>query len=240
MTRRKFITRIALCLLLGLISTVAVAWGFAARGSVGVWSVQLVLYENPDSGTSTWNHAWKKVGIAGIERGGSWMMIPVGSYNHSSSLTAKQPMASHWGLSDQARARRVDDRDCAFTIEWAFGWPFPALWTYQDEAVDGTIKRAGIDLPFVYNENSAFYTTAPQALPIYPIWRGLLLDTGFFAAIWAIPMFGVPAVRARHRRKRGLCPNCAYDLGGDLASGCPECGWGRDGKKTLGTDAGIA
>lgn len=27
--------------------------------------------------------------------------------------------------------------------------------------------------------------------------------------------------------RRGLCPRCRYDLGGGLASGCPECGWGR-------------
>ncbi|MCH8824762.1 MAG: hypothetical protein IH984_14785 [Planctomycetes bacterium] len=24
------------------------------------------------------------------------------------------------------------------------------------------------------------------------------------------------------------CPNCSYDLRGDLKQGCPECGWGRE------------
>jgi len=36
------------------------------------------------------------------------------------------------------------------------------------------------------------------------------------------------AVGSRPRRDRiGLCPNCSYDLRGDLTSGCPECGWNR-------------
>jgi len=30
------------------------------------------------------------------------------------------------------------------------------------------------------------------------------------------------------------CPKCKYDLRGDLASGCPECGWNRrDATKSL-------
>lgn len=33
--------------------------------------------------------------------------------------------------------------------------------------------------------------------------------------------------REAHRRARGLCPACAYDLRSDFPTGCPECGWNR-------------
>lgn len=35
---------------------------------------------------------------------------------------------------------------------------------------------------------------------------------------------------ARGAVRRGHCPRCQYDLIGDFAAGCPECGWGRGEK----------
>jgi exosortase len=37
-------------------------------------------------------------------------------------------------------------------------------------------------------------------------------------------------VWAQSRRGRTVCPVCAYDLRGNLVSGCPECGWRRQPK----------
>jgi hypothetical protein len=31
----------------------------------------------------------------------------------------------------------------------------------------------------------------------------------------------------RSRQQRGQCPTCGYDLKGEHAAGCPECGWNR-------------
>jgi hypothetical protein len=64
-------------------------------------------------------------------------------------------------------------------------------------------------------------------LPHYPIWRGLIANTLFFAVPWYLLLISVPFVRRRWRLCRGQCPSCRYDLRGDLAAGCPECGWGR-------------
>jgi hypothetical protein len=69
-------------------------------------------------------------------------------------------------------------------------------------------------------------------LPVDPVWRGLAADVGIYAsscaAIWLTwHELGGPA-RAARRRRRGLCPHCAYDLRAEFAGGCPECGWGRD------------
>ena len=49
---------------------------------------------------------------------------------------------------------------------------------------------------------------------------GLVLICMYAHYVW----WGRPA----RRRTLGQCPECAYDLRGDLASGCPECGWNRE------------
>lgn len=53
----------------------------------------------------------------------------------------------------------------------------------------------------------------------FPFWlpSGLLLAVLFLLA-------GVPWLRRRYRRRRGLCLRCAYDLTGNETGICPECG----------------
>lgn len=59
-------------------------------------------------------------------------------------------------------------------------------------------------------------------IPLHPVWPGFLVDVLFFGSLAAIPIFAVPPVRRRNRRRRGLCEACGY---GPLVSGaCAECG----------------
>ena len=55
-----------------------------------------------------------------------------------------------------------------------------------------------------------------------PLWMPLLLLAAPTAWLW---------YRARPRPAH-LCPECHYDLSGCTDTGCPECGWGREGKAT--------
>jgi hypothetical protein len=52
----------------------------------------------------------------------------------------------------------------------------------------------------------------------------LYADTAIFAAAWSIPLFVPRILRARRRRRRGLCPRCGYDLNSGDHGRCPECG----------------
>ncbi len=63
------------------------------------------------------------------------------------------------------------------------------------------------------------------ALPCKPVWTGLAFSTAFYSGLWLL-LFCAPALSRRTlRRRRGLCPRCAYDLKGlPPASTCPECG----------------
>jgi len=62
-------------------------------------------------------------------------------------------------------------------------------------------------------------------LPYRPLWRGYLLNS----LVWTLPIFVImllpSPIRRSLRRRRGLCPACAYDLRATPAgSPCPECG----------------
>ena len=51
-------------------------------------------------------------------------------------------------------------------------------------------------------------------------------DIAILSAAWFVLIVGFGALRASRRRRRGLCPKCAYDLRGSPQTGgaCPECG----------------
>jgi hypothetical protein len=70
--------------------------------------------------------------------------------------------------------------------------------------------------------------TSRVNLPVRPLWSGLVADVALWSAVWLGLASGPRVIRVRRRLRAGRCPRCGYELCGDLASGCPECGWGRD------------
>ncbi|HZW11118.1 MAG TPA: hypothetical protein VFF69_14545 [Phycisphaerales bacterium] len=106
----------------------------------------------------------------------------------------------------------------------ASGWPFRSLacsvhWKRQISNADITYTvRGGVQLP----RDAAFN---PRALPLTPIWPGLLADTLFFAAVSLQVARACLVVRRRRRRRRNVCPLCRYPRA-SLPPGapCPECG----------------
>jgi hypothetical protein len=126
------------------------------------------------------------------------------------------------GLSDEEWVRRA--RSLSFyNVEIVeTGWPAHSLAIdYWHEAHHST----PITIPI------RRYTGGLQLgrvlLPKRVLWRGVILDTLFYSVLIGLLLIGASQGRARLRRARGRCPNCAYDLRGRLDEGCPECGWNR-------------
>ncbi len=101
------------------------------------------------------------------------------------------------------------------------GWPWRAM--------SGAAWTSWRDPPLPDRSDGLLLLTesphGPVAIPMRPIWKGLLADIGVFSAAWAVP-FVVPTIVRRVRRARGgRCRRCGYDRAG-LAPGaiCPECG----------------
>ncbi len=64
-----------------------------------------------------------------------------------------------------------------------------------------------------------------RVLAWIPDWPGIAADSLFWGAIVGCAWRGTEILRASLRRRRGLCPNCGYDVASlPPGSVCPECG----------------
>ncbi len=136
-----------------------------------------------------------------------------------------------WGILKDVCTGERDNGD--YGIEDARGWPRLSFWC-AFETQDGSPRRPVVaiagGLPFS-PLNNGISSSDFRCIPLRPIWRGVALNSLIYAGLWTAPVCIVPMARIGVRRRRGLCPRCAYDLRGDFASGCPECGWGKGGSE---------
>ena len=103
------------------------------------------------------------------------------------------------------------------------GWPCRATWGWwcHDYSLGTHETSAGLVGVPLLNPDGNWPRTK---LPYLPLYRGLILNTLFYAAIWWILLAIPRLIRRALRFRRGLCPRCAYDLRGTPNSPCPECG----------------
>jgi hypothetical protein len=134
------------------------------------------------------------------------------------------PVTPDWGtiaIEPPRRGQAAESRG-----QLAFGWPLPCTW-YQVLATEPLLRDAylpvtGIRAPAWFRRLSPLGFQA--ALPVRPIWPRLLMNTALFASALAILWHAPLGLRSIRRRRRGLCPRCAYDLRAAPTPTCPECG----------------
>jgi hypothetical protein len=241
-SRRSLIFRLTLSLVLGAITTWLVAWGLATA----VWAQKLRApefhpwwefalrypyrielwrsverFQTKERWQRTWidreqsNPLWTKP-----EPAGSIMTGPRTRRDQVATAFARTGLASLVGESKAVEIERTMD-----------GWP----WRCQSRVFvrDGIgAKPVGhwmLSIDTSKSANPTYAVRSPIELSYMPIWSGLLLDTGFYGVLWAVPLFGLPLLRARRRRRKGRCPRCGYDLKAAFEHGCPECGWLKRG-----------
>ncbi len=241
---RRLIPRTLLCLTLGLLTTIAVAWASALHA----------LPTTYDSPHYTLNEQWSSPGFGGCRYTGrafervSWQLIdhPVHLSIEIDPATGrpKDPdrrevswardslprfEAAHlfplrWGLPPSLETSGNPAR----RFEWvqdARGWPMLALWCEWQDSVTGTSfgpTRGGIELEPPPSTGDAF--ESGRALPYRPIPLGLTIDSLLFALAWSFLLFSPRLIRRALRTRRNLCPHCAYSRQGlPDESPCPEC-----------------
>jgi hypothetical protein len=253
----RLLRRVLLCLALGAITTVAIAWGSAAiipldqhGGTVALdgdhlqpWLIRL---EHPTGERIVW-----------FEKGRIYNKQPaIGPPGGSSAAVA------NWSFATATRSNRSFTRgevplpkELRELIErrghiWGAavdrrGWPFPAMQCRFTGYMSPPAASAEIKLPSIYTleSGSAIERDAAaaqpreslatlRAYPLAPAWPGLAADVAILGAAWFGVLLwlagsGLAAARGARRERRGRCPACGYDLRHDLAGGCPECGWRR-------------
>ena len=220
--RRRLFT-LAIFLLLGAVTTVAVAWWL----SITITSVR------PSS--RSWRNVhgyyrWLEQGdlwaISLSTRGGTLYMIS------AQVKTPIRPIGKDALLPDELIPRwsrfsgPFDDQEQSIQPLWheyGHGWPVLAM-SHRRE----TTLVAGKGVPTLFDSFQLPHWLASTGqitvVPLRVIWRGFAVDSLLYGAIWFALLFAPAMIRRFLRRRRGACPLCGYDLRHADHAACPECG----------------
>ena len=98
------------------------------------------------------------------------------------------------------------------------GWPWHCAWGGWHISE----SRFSVNAPAWLHADSGI---SPRWLPIHPDPAGLAADAAMYGSFIFTSYLGIRALHAASRRRRGLCPSCAYDRRSLKATTtCPECG----------------
>lgn len=114
-----------------------------------------------------------------------------------------------------------------FPMSCLMGWQveYPSEDPYGKGILGLPPKTHGLYPRGGLNQRVGSFIRTESWFVYHPIWPGLLINT----IVWSLPFLlifaAASSLRRRSRRRRGLCPHCAYDLRATPPSHpCPECG----------------
>ncbi len=211
---------ISLVVLLGVVTSVAVAWS-------AVWRFGWIARNGPLNtltlseryGASSGVRAWR---FAQVSTWGFTYVYRYPSMSRGSAVVATSP---YWSAVRHAPRAK----DVPYT-EWTAGVPFRCMIGHAGPVRasllgerDGLIAVGESNLRVRSMSLSRF----PLMLPYLPIWPGLLANTAICGGAWWALLFGPGVLKRWHRRRTGRCVTCGYDLrglSGRSEGVCPECG----------------
>ncbi len=235
---------ISLCLFLGVLTTVGVAWGLAYWVAIDPYNFEFpTKYYHPGApheSSSFVMGRYRGVGfdrgsalhhsisedldtvsdLAGVFAAGSEMPELIGAQLESARAEMQRLQAA-------GEPRKVSP---GFIVEDSRGWPMRALRVYWHGGLlyspnpapyTGARRLAprepwwGIGLtPYAPDRPGTKSLHGLRAFPLRPILPGLLINTLFYAVLWFAILFGFSTSRRTIRRARGRCLKCGYDLRG--------------------------
>ena len=201
---------LAICLLLGVVLTVAVAWGlsltvqFTSSRSI---SGRPTFVESND-GVFDYAQESRSGGVRMRE----WMRFAPDQQEAGNPLV-----------------RELED----WAEEFDAGWPALALgWQADGMSEGGNVRSGALRIPeWRSNPIRGFQWTTQtndtpserfRLVPTRPTMPGFALDALFWGSVSWLLFFAPFTLRRALRARRGRCPACGYDMRG--LDACPECG----------------
>ena len=212
---RRHLLIIAILLLAGALANVAVAW--ACTG----WSHSLKSKESKTNASIDELRWLLRIGREATPNTDYWIYEirkrDVRGFGFVQQTFGERRFQQGDGRSFYGPASSTGD----FAVRIHAGWPMHALaghWRARTGAGTVTAMRwhrsALVIVPWG--------ATQKRALPLHPIWPGFAANTLIYAAALWLLFWSALASRRLIRRRRGLCPACAYPMGESEV--CTECG----------------
>ena len=226
---RPWSVRILVCLALGLLTTVAIAWAASLQTRAGSIVRDGMTWRRRDPAQRE-GEGWLRAHLMykPAWRCGVGQAVPPLGYESwtPTPRTPEQAIGGHartltlpW-LNGQRPWPAPLKGDIVYLDE--YGWPFLALYTRRFGMLATDPGEKLLDLRSV-----PWFARRPLGdlggLPIGIVWPGLVANTAIWSLPWAPLILAVP-LRRYFRLRRGLCPACGYDLAGNTTGVCPECG----------------
>jgi hypothetical protein len=261
--RWRLLRRCLLFATLGLITSVAVAWGVAVHWrwkyqypgplATGVavvdqrivrtdryWRTalhqELWLSSNTSPKSPRWERRQAEVRLI-RELGSAEYDRAMGGARFEDSRSTAQRIDHLAALGPPISDVTADE---VYFWRWSAGWPLIAMrgaeridvFAAEHDAPGAPPADQGRDEAGVWRLSHRWAVRLPWLLPdgvLLPLEPrpGLLLNTTFYALLWALLLLAPGAIRQRIRRAKGRCPTCGFSLAGQPQPGCPECGAGR-------------
>lgn len=230
---KRWFTRILICLAMGAVTTVGLAWTLA---------LTMPNLEGDASWVTATGAARTRWAVAALRSPGSLDIGGVAKRKLDWSPDIDEIQVPGWSRAAHPPTRS-EVEDGTWFYEHARGWPILALYwrdTYSHASQPPNWRTEwGWEIPGRFAKS--------RTVPLAVIWPGFLMDALFYGALWFGLIVGLGATKRALRTRRGLCPMCAYDLrGGTLEAGrlchriqgCPECGWNRNDDQPPGEAGG--
>ncbi len=183
---RRRLTRAAVCVLLGAVTTVGAAWGCELAHTVPWPRWMPRIRVDQDVETASWPYA-------------------VAEHWGTFAVMYKWP-ASFGRTETQFVSQTVYGSQRVVST----GWPLPALDAFETTGSGRVFEQRGLATPMWMQRRFP----GAWRLGVVPLWPGFLLDTLIYAVPWWIVLITPRATMRWRRKRRGRCVACGYDLRG--------------------------
>jgi hypothetical protein len=226
--------RTLLGLVLGAVTTIAIAWCIVGVNSRAIYANTVggyVRYDTSYLGIGT----YKALGVSRF----TWQHIDEATM--ARRVTAVQQLPTHSQLTIDQMVQRIpapkwsslhpQRADTAqFGDELAAGFPLLALRCGKGYRSDGSgwwtvdAPIGGMSAGLLARLGVVDRSLLAHGLPATPLWFGFIVNTLFYSLLWMVLMGVLFHARRVWRLHRGECAICGYDFRSGGLVCCPECG----------------